>query len=297
MRVSVVVPVYDDPRIELCLSSLLAQEYPEGTYQIIVVDNGSGESIRRIIRRFPVVYVNEERKGPSYARNRGLEVASGDMVAFLDADCVADKYWLNSLVRSFVRSTVGGAGGRILKLQPRTWVEHSAEELNDQQVALQYLPFFPGPWIATGNAAYRMSVLQELGGFDTELQTGEDVDLAWRVWMLGYEIITVPEAIVYHAAKASVGEYFKQYFRYAVGHTLLFKKHRSATGRQIFIDTYPFKGLAKTMGAVLPKRLARWLFGKTSKTEIAAVFLDLVKYTAVMCGDLYGAISHRVPYI
>jgi cellulose synthase/poly-beta-1,6-N-acetylglucosamine synthase-like glycosyltransferase len=294
VKASVIIPVYNDPRIEACLYSLLAQDYPKELYEIIVVDNNSNDLIQKVIQRFNVKYVRENRKGSYFARNKGLEIASGDVAAFIDADCVADPHWLSELLEGFKDPNAGGIGGRILKLKPQTWVQANAEDLAGQQPTPQYLPFHDAPYIVTANAAYRMSILCLLKGFDAQFQSGGDVDLAWRVYGEGFKIVTAPDAIVYHAARKTVKGYFKQFFNYAAGHALLFKKHRLNTGS--FINTYPFLGLSKLLFTVMPAMFVQRLSGKPRTAKKREVFLELVKYVAIVCGNLYGAVKYRVPY-
>ncbi len=295
MKASVIVPVYNDPRVETCILSLLAQDHPKELYEIIIVDNNSSnDSTREVIKRFNVKSVRENRRGSYFARNKGLEIASGDVAAFIDADCIADPHWLSGLLEGFTDSHVGGIGGRILKLQPQTWVQANAEDLAEQQLTLQYLPFHDAPYIVTANAAYRMSILRLLQGFDAQFQSGGDVDLAWRVHDAGFKIVTTPDAIVYHAARETVKGYFKQFFNYAAGHVLLFKKHRHNCG--FFTNIYPFLGLSGLLFSVMPAMFVQKLSGKSRTVKKREVFLKLVKYVAIVCGNLYGAVKFRVPY-
>src|SRR5947209_5865547 len=252
MKASVIIPVYNDPRIEACILSLLGQDYPKEWYEVIVADNNSDVSIQQIIQRFNVKYVHENRRGSYFARNKALELAQGEIAAFIDADCVADPHWLSELLKGFKDPEVGGIGGKILKLKPQTWVQANAEDLAEQQVTPQYLPFHDAPYIVTANAAYRMSILRKLEGFDTQFQSGGDVDLAWRVQAKGFKIVTTLDAIVYHAARETVTSYFKQFFNYAVGHTLLYRKHCQTDRWTLFVNIYPFRGLLGLMFSSLP---------------------------------------------
>ena len=115
MKASIIVPVYNDPRVEFCILSLLEQNYSKELYEIIVVDNNSNDSTQQIINRFNVKYVQEKRRGSYFARNAGLEMASGEIAVFIDADCVADPNWLSELLGGFKDANVGGIGGKILK--------------------------------------------------------------------------------------------------------------------------------------------------------------------------------------
>lgn len=294
MKVSVIVPVYNDPRVEDCILSLLSQDYSKDLYEIIVVDNNSNDSTPEVIQRFSVKCLHESRKGSYFARNKGLEVASGEVAVFIDADCVADPHWLSTLLEGFKDSNVGGIGGRILKREPQTWVQAYAEDLAEQQLTPQYLPFHDAPYIVTANAAYRMSVLRMLQGFDARFRSGGDVDLAWRVQAAGFTIVTAPDAIVYHTARETVKSYFKQYFTYAAWHVFLFKKHRQNRG--FFTNTYPFSGLSGLLFSVMPVMVMRKVSGKPRAVKKRRIYIELVKYVAIICGNLYGAIKYRIPF-
>ena len=292
MKVSVIVPVYNDPRVEDCILSLLSQDYSKDLYEIIVVDNNSNDSTSEIIQRFDVKYLRENKRGSYHARNKGLEIASGEVAVFIDADCVADPHWLSALLEGFKDSNVGGVGGRILKREPQTWVQAYAEDLAEQQLTPQYLPFHDAPYIVTANAAYRMSVLRMLQGFDARFRSGGDVDLAWRVQAKGFKVVTAPDAIVHHAARETVKGYFKQYFTYAAWHVFLFKKHRQNRG--FFTNTYPFSGLRWLLFSVTPVMFIRKLLGKPRAVKKRRIYIELVKYVAIICGNLYGAVKYRI---
>jgi glycosyltransferase involved in cell wall biosynthesis len=296
MKISVIIPVYNDLRIRSCITSLLAQDFSE-EYEIIVVDNNSDAAVKESIRGLSVYYVHEEKRGSYFARNCGLQVASGEIVAFIDADCVADAAWLRNLVSHFDEEDVGGIGGKILKPPSQTWVQAAAENLAEQQLTPQSFPFLPYPYIVTANAAYRMSILRKLEGFDTQFQSGGDVDLAQRVQGLEYRIITEPDAIVYHAPRHSFRAYFKQYFTYAVGHTLLFRKYRKIMKMRAFLNIYPLQGLLLFIlsGNILFMLIRG--FPRHRKTSQPEEFLKLVKYVALIFGNLYGSLKHRVVFL
>ncbi|MDQ3701701.1 MAG: glycosyltransferase family 2 protein, partial [Chloroflexota bacterium] len=106
--VSVIIPTRDRPDwLADCLRSLVALEYPR--YEIIVVDNAPAtEATAELVRReyghlAHVRYVREPRPGPASARNRGLTLAHGEIVAFTDDDAIADRFWIAELVRGFGR--------------------------------------------------------------------------------------------------------------------------------------------------------------------------------------------------
>lgn len=127
-KVSIIVPVYNGEKtLPLCLDSLMRLDYPKENLEIIVVDNGSVDETARIIKRYPVKYVYEPHKGRARARNKGVELAQGRFVAFLDADCVAHKDWLRNILKGCNDPSIGGYGGTICTYNPSTFWERYTE--------------------------------------------------------------------------------------------------------------------------------------------------------------------------
>lgn len=93
MTFSVVVPFLNEGRyIARCIESLLGQDFDKNGYELIFIDNGSVDNSRKIVERFPnVILLSEEKKNPYAARNKGLRLAKGSIIAFSDADCVVAK--------------------------------------------------------------------------------------------------------------------------------------------------------------------------------------------------------------
>ena len=161
---SIVVPVLNGERtIDLCVSSLKALDYPEGAYEVIIVDNGSTDGTPRILdshSSWPYIkLLSETKRGASPARNRGIESANGDIIAFTDADCAVTDTWLRNLVRPFEDPTVGGVGGEVASYEPASIVERYVATLDVQRHTLSR-PFLP--YAQTANVAYRAQVFKEV---------------------------------------------------------------------------------------------------------------------------------------
>jgi len=267
-------------------------------YEIIVVDNKSTDKTADIIKGFPVKYIYEDRLGMCWARNTGIDSSSTEIVVFTDADCVPSPNWLKELSFPFEDSSVGGVGGLIMKLDDETEIAQAARDLViGQQKEPQYLPMYPAPYIVTANAAYRRNVLIEIGCFDPQFFSGGDVDIAWRVQMAGYKINLVNGAVVFHASRSSSRAYFRQFYRYGLGHALLFKKFRKYTNKWGLVNKYPFVELTRLVLIRTPSLLFNSLLNGFDKIKWMTLGLDLIEYIALICGDLVGAIRYRVPYI
>ena len=127
--VSVVVPVRNGAEtIEACIQSLLAQDYPRDRYEVLIINNGSSDDTARRARPYPVILLHERRRFSSYAaRNCGLQAAHGEVIAFTDADCIAERSWLTQLVAGVEDASVGAFAGRVVSHQPVTVLEQFAD--------------------------------------------------------------------------------------------------------------------------------------------------------------------------
>ena len=228
-HVTVVVPVRNGAAtIGACIEALLAQDYPRDFVEIIVVDNGSADETRDVVARYPVTLLVELEVRTSYAaRNRGIAQASGEVIAFTDADCVALSDWLTHLVAPLADATVGAAVGTVGDAAPDTLCEEFTARVQPfarpQRCGLQTL--------LTGNVAMRRSTLEALDRFDERLPTGGDVDLGWRMQRnLGLRLADVPEATVLHKHRSTFRQVFAQFRRYGLSEILLATLHGGNNG-------------------------------------------------------------------
>lgn len=222
-RVSVVVPVLNcAATIGACLDGLLAQTYPRELTEIIVVDNDSRDATPAIASQYPVTVLVEDRIHTSYAaRNRGIEHATGEVVAFLDGDCVAHVEWLAHLIPPLADERVGAVLGTVDDAQPQTLCEEFTARI--QPFAR---PLRDGlKTLLTVNVAARRSTLEALDGFDERLPTGGDVDLGWRMQRRGLTLVDAPEARVAHRHRTTFRGVHAQYRRYGFAEMLLATLH------------------------------------------------------------------------
>lgn len=181
--VSVIIPTYN--RAEMvaeAIRSVLAQTYTD--YEVIVVDDGSTDDTRRVVTSFgsPVRYVSQENKGRSVARNRGIELAAGRYIAFLDSDDLFLPTKLATQVRCLEQHPEAG----LAYSSALTIDEHGNELPMIYRATLSGLIYepllFKAPVacpIATPTVMVRAAALAEVGGFDERMEMAEDIDL-WR---------------------------------------------------------------------------------------------------------------------
>lgn len=247
LSASVVVPTLNHNPAELSrlVESLIALDYPE--FEIIVVDNRS-DAERDPIPAFPggqkVRVVHEPQRGVSAARNLGIAVAAGDILAFTDDDAIVDRNWLRAIGTLFMLDPeVEGIGGLVLPMvlatPPQLWFEEFyggfSPSFQFEKLSIERLkgvdkmfPYAPGRYGAGCNAAYRRSTLQRLRGFDVAIgggtlaRGGEDVALAIELVVTGGTFAYEPAALVRHTHRRTEREFMQQALNYGVGLTAMY---------------------------------------------------------------------------
>ena len=242
-RVSVIVPVYNgELTIEDCIESILAQSFERIDLELLLIDNASADGTASVLDRYRdrATILREEKRGPAAARNRGLLNATGDIVAFTDADCIVEHDWLNRITRPLHDQTVGIAGGTILARKPCNAIEEFGERIHDHRMAIEYAS---PPYAITMNWASRRSVIDEVGPFDEELLRCEDCDLAYRIVAAGYRIVHEPSAVVYHRNEQTFAGLMEEGYAHGYHSIALLRKHEEFVRR--FAEDSPAKHWSK----------------------------------------------------
>jgi GT2 family glycosyltransferase len=291
---TVVVAVHGDPRVRRLISSLAAQTVPRSDYEVIVAENGSSGLADLDGAHGLVRYVHLPQAGTAAARNAGLRLARGRFLLLTDADCVARPGWIENMTACLAAGAVSGAGGQIVKYQPRTWAQRHAITVVDGQRQLSYLPALHLPYVAGANAGFATTALREAGGFDERFRSGNDVDVCYQLGLRGHQIGLAPGAVIEHDDRATITAHFRRFYRYAMYQVLLYAKYKHVSGRRCVLDTYPFRRAASAVAA-LPGCTAALLHGDPGPASRA--LLQLTEAAGVLCGDISGAIQFRQPYL
>lgn len=212
MRISVVIPHLNQPAmLARCLASLLAgQRKPD---EIVVVDNGSREMPAAICAAHPgVTLLSEPEPGPGPARNTGIAATSGDILAFIDADCLADPGWLAEAEAAMADpgATILGGDVRIALDDPARLTALEAYESIYAYRMDRYIAKMG--FTGTGNLVMRRAVFADVGPF-AGLAVAEDRDWGRRATAKGYRIRYVGAMRVYHPARASFAEIERKWQR------------------------------------------------------------------------------------
>jgi GT2 family glycosyltransferase len=218
--IGVVIPNWNGAdHLPACLESLRRLDYPKDCLDVIVVDNGSTDSSRDLVRsRYPDVRLVslETNVGFAEASNEGARASGADCVAFLNNDMRVDRDWLRELVAAY--DPAGGyvcIAGVILDWDgsrigfSRGWVnylghagqDHYLEPADERLIQEgSELLFACGGSMLVGR-----EVFLELGGFDPAyFALFEDVDFGWRLWLAGYRVRLAGKARCFHRHHATV---------------------------------------------------------------------------------------------
>lgn len=198
--VTVVIPVRDNLfGLRRLVSSLRG-------LRVIVVDDGSSAPVE--LEDFAGAHCDIEvlhhvrSKGPAAARNTGLAACTTDYVAFLDSDVAPRRGWLEALLGHFCDPTVALVAPRIVGLAQsenviaRYEAVHSSLDLGLREAPV--LPHSSVSYVPSAAIVCRTAAIREVGGFDETLQSGEDVDLCWRLVEAGARLRYEPIALVAH---------------------------------------------------------------------------------------------------
>ena len=212
---AIIVNWNDKDVIVECIQSLLDQN--RNKIDIIISDNGSEDDSVEFIRKyFPSIKIieNGENLGFGSAINRGLGLAKGDYLLFLNSDLKLHSKCVGELAKVLERdSNVGGAIPKILHIDQQNTINSLGVLINYTGIAYPNLlgqkdPGYQEPFESACGGIFmlRREVYETVGGFDEDLFLyHEDHDLSWRVRLAGWHLKVAPQAIMYHHYKFNKG--------------------------------------------------------------------------------------------
>lgn len=207
---SVIIPALNEEKvIGRCLDALCAMEFPREHFEVLIVDNGSSDrtlevalpyadSLNLKIFQKPGVHI-------AALRNLGASQACGEILAFLDADCLVPRAWLRNAVRYLSESDHEIVGAHYGLPPDSTWVgriwheDREAGKVGD----VNYLP--------SGDLIVRRETFSEINGFDESIQTNEDFEFCQRALAKGMKIWSFSELRVAHlGTPQTIKQFFKK---------------------------------------------------------------------------------------
>jgi glycosyltransferase involved in cell wall biosynthesis len=280
--VSVVVPARNAVgTLAEQLAALRQQDYA-GAWDVVVADNGSTDGTADLARRWaatlPLRVVDASaQRGASFARNRGWRSASGDLIAFCDADDVVAPHWLGGLVDAARRADLVGGPYEFRRLNAAaggSW--WNGESL---PVGLHFLPFIVG-----GNFAVWTDVLAALGGFNEAYARQEDVELSWRAQCASLRLGFASDAVVHCRYRRGLLSVARQGYHDGFTEPHLYRDFRAAGMPPA--TAWRFPRLVGKLVMAAPGSL-------TSRTRRAL----WIRNACLQLGRLAGSVRYRVLYL
>ncbi len=230
--VSVVIPTYNGAEyLAQAIESILSQTLQD--FELIVINDGSLDETSAICERYQKAhpaqmrYFHQPNKGVSAARNKGVKLARGEYVAFLDDDDIADTEWLENLMSGFSSDDIDVCAGRTTSLCYSDSLIQSIVSLNssfdedfaDRSRIKEFM---------ICSAMIRKHVFEELGGFDEALPYGaEDNCLTYRLNLADKKMIYIADAIVHYRPRTTLKKLLRQRYLYGQGKVILYYKYKA----------------------------------------------------------------------
>lgn len=194
--VSIVIPVLNCERyITRCLLSIRNLRFRQEEYEVLIMDNGSTDKTQQIVCDMGYEFQVLPNVNVSALRNRGVAMAKGDHVAFVDSDVELSRDWLENGLMNFKDRRVLACGGPRRVPRDSTWVQQTwSLHLCSRRPELEPTPV---PWLYSMAFIVRRDEFLAIGGFSEHLETGEDVDLCYRLGQHG-KILYDPEMEAVH---------------------------------------------------------------------------------------------------
>ena len=191
--------------IESCLKSILDNSYPKEKYEIVCIDNGSTDKTKELAKKYTTSVYSIPDKTISYLRNYGAKKAKGEYLAFVDADCIVDRLWMEAASVYFKNENIVCFGSTPGIPVDTTWVQKTWYLNKGMRKDVQEVE-----WLESMNLFVKRDKFMEIGGFNESLVTCEDVDLCYRI-SKKYKIISDKSIKSIHLGEArTLTEFFKK---------------------------------------------------------------------------------------
>jgi len=240
-NVSVIIIARNEPYIRYTLQSILLQTVRP--YEVIVVVDNASDISAKIAREFsdrlPIrIVLNDIRPGYGGARKKGVEIAQGDIVAFIDADIVAPPHWLERIVLDLQKAFVVAGPDIVVEVSR---VEEVLRDFMSQNVSKNAAKAYSGAetyvdFAPTQNFAFRREILKVVGNFDESFDKGgEDYDFCLRLKANNYRILWDPLLYVFHLRKGGLKHILRKSWRDGRSRARVFLKHGFRAVKDAFV--------------------------------------------------------------
>lgn len=229
--VTIIIPVMNRAEeLKRCLDSISAVSYPKDKLKVIVVDDGSIDDSPNVASQLGSTVISSGGlgRGPAAARNAGAKVAKGEILAFIDSDCVASKNWLLDLMPAFFDLKVAAVGGKVDGLCSKSPIDRYEAVMSSLSIGKSKRTAGSGQdtfYLPSCNLLVRRLAFNNVGGFEESMHVGEDVDMTWRLRDSGWHISYLPCGNIRHEHRSSVRSFMSRRFDYGTSEGILQLRH------------------------------------------------------------------------
>jgi len=231
-KVSVIIPTYNEKeRVAKCIESLLSQSYPQDKIEIIVVDDGSTDGTSSFIKKnFPKVKLITKKNSGAYdSRNKGIAVASGEIIALTDGDCIATKNWLKNIEKVLREKKIQVVGGKITHdnnnlLYKATAISDFGGYLDNKEKFITSIP--------TGNLAAKREIFEKFS-FNSNLRSSGDRLFSWNLITAGYKLLYHPSIEIIHQPPLKWSKFVERKYRYGNSFVQIRKEIKTLPGAKL----------------------------------------------------------------
>ena len=252
---SIIIPSHGRPaQLAACLRSVQQLDFPPEEYEIVVVDDATDPPLEpevapvadgQVIRWVRLA----ENVGPAAARNEGARAARGAFLAFTDDDCLPDRRWLAALHEAAAAHPGAAVGGRIVDGIGTGLFCAADQAVLDAAYAHHNADPAHARFFSAANLAIPADGFREAGGFDPRYRTAEDREFSARWIAGGGRMVSVPDAVVVHAATSGLGRFWHRHYAFGKGAYRFRNRHTRLAGLRIALEpaTYYWRMLTEPL--------------------------------------------------
>ncbi len=285
-KVSIVIPVYNCASILGETLTKLQQQNYVGEIEIIVADNNSKDNSDRVVQKFSnvIIVYQKDIQNAAATRNKGIKIATGEIIAFIDGDCIPEKDWLSQGIKAIQETGADRIGGKIgvRPIFPDSSIYALIDALFcfDQETAVKYVNA-----CMTGNLFVKRSVFKQIGLFNQDFAEMEDMEFGIRAAKQGISVAYADKAIVWHPPRQTFKEMWHKSKRNGKGTFILCQQNAKWAGK------YDWKHPLRCIKIVISLRKPNWKLLSFPYQQIpltTRIKIYLMSWIVINIGEAYG---------